>query len=206
MAWRRGIAVFAPVTKQKNISFHGLPQPLISVASLNQQQALAVSKNQFINSDSSWDNLHAPSQPDLVVEAEQVVSLNMEDGYTHCSGNAIAAAMAAGGAALVLEKRPSFGPTQVKYFLTKQAKNLGLGKTLQGSGLLNLDILGNTKKRISLTRNGNGFPLNIRQMLPLALKLFMQNSGSPGDYPNEFFMNLLGTLIRNWTHSSDFIN
>lgn len=206
MAWRRGIMVFAPVAKQKNVSFHGLPQPLISVASLNQQQALALSKNPWINSDSPWDHLGAPPQPNLVVEAEQVVSLNMEDGYTHCSGDAIAAAMAAGGAALVLEKKPSFGPVQVKHFLTKRAKNLGLGKALQGSGLLNLDVLENTRKRISLTRNGSGFPLNMSQMLPMVLKLFLQNSGIPGDYPNEFFMNLLGTLVRNWTHSPEPIH
>ena len=206
MAWRKGIAVFAPVPKQKNVNFHGLPQPLISVASLNQQQAFALDKNHFMNSDSAWDNLNIPSQPDLVVEAEQVVSLNMEDGYTRCSGNTIAAAMAAGGAALVLEKRPSFGPAQIKYFLTKRAKNLGLGKSLQGSGLLNLDILGNPKKKISLTRSGSSFPLNMSQMLPMALKMCLQNSGRSGDYPNEFFMNLLGTLIRNWTHSSDSIN
>jgi serine protease AprX len=204
MAWRRGITVFTPVETQKHVSFYGLPKPFVSVASLNYQQTLALNEKQLNDSVACSDISKALTAPDLIAEGEKVVSLNMEDGYKTCSGNTIATAMAAGGAAMVLEKWPKLGPARVKYILTKRARDLGLGQNLQGSGLLNLNVLGNSKKRAAFIPSA--LPLNMNQILPAALKLLTQNAANSGKYPNELFMNLIGSLIRNWTHSSDSIN
>ncbi len=205
LAWSKGITIFTPFETQKvGFAVSGFSQPLISVASLNRQQALALNDKHFSNPDSSWSGLKALATPDLIAEGEKLVSLSVEGGYTTCSGNTIAAAMAAGGAALLLEKWPVLGPARVRYYLTKRAKDLGLGKNLQGFGLLNLNILGNTKNKASLARST--LPQNMNQILPVALKLLIQNSASSGKDPNEFFMNLLGSLIRSWTHSFDSIN
>jgi serine protease AprX len=206
IAWRKGITVFTTVQTNAGFNATGFSQFMITVGNLNYQQALTVNDSQFSQLDSNRTGVDTFAKPDLVAQGEKITSLNLDGGYTTCSGSTMATAMAVGGAALILQKWPSCKPERLKYLLTKKARNLGLGRNLQGSGLLNLDrVLGNSKNKVFSTQNI--FPANMNQIFPVVLKLLMQNSGETGKYSNEFVMNLIGSLIKNWAvHPPDSLH
>ncbi|HYH03106.1 MAG TPA: S8 family serine peptidase, partial [Bacillota bacterium] len=76
--------------------------------------------------------------PDLLIPGISLTSLKAGEGYCQQTNYSPAAALAAGGVALILQRWPYYKPAQVSRVLTENADDLGLGTPLQGAGLMNL--------------------------------------------------------------------
>ena len=101
-----------------------------------------------------WSAPGVPDRPvDLVAPGKSVVSLRspgshidvsnpagrVSTRYFRGSGTSMAAAVVSGGAALLLQHRPSLTPDQVKSLLVSTATGLAAAGAAQGAGLINLN-------------------------------------------------------------------
>jgi len=82
-------------------------------------------------------------KPDICFPGENIISCRasgsqlgrvVDNYYMELSGTSMAAPLAAGAAALILQLRPGTAPAQVKDLLMRTAVNLGLDPNTQGSG------------------------------------------------------------------------
>lgn len=76
---------------------------------------------------------------DLTAPGVAIPSTYKKAGYKTLSGTSMAAPHVSGVAALVLEKKPSFTPDQVKNCLQNTAESLGLSANQQGAGLVDAE-------------------------------------------------------------------
>lgn len=76
---------------------------------------------------------------DLTAPGVAIPSTYKKAGYKTLSGTSMAAPHVSGVAALVLEKKPSFTPDQVKKCLQNTAESLGLSANQQGAGLVDAE-------------------------------------------------------------------
>ncbi len=152
-AWQRGIVVSAAggneLSKQGITCTPGVNRKIISVGNIDDQQTLVLEDSDSRPSTAQTTQaVQNAILPDLVAPGSNITSLKIDGGYTTLSGSSMAAPLVAGAAALILQKWPQLRPAQVKLLLLKRSRDLGLGKSLQGFGALDLEkIFGRPKRK-----------------------------------------------------------
>ncbi|HYH01679.1 MAG TPA: S8 family peptidase [Bacillota bacterium] len=142
-AWKEGIVVCAAAGNEGpdtgTINTPGINPPIITVGNSNDQQTL-IGDDDWLNQTSSRgptiDNI---SKPDLLAPGTKITSLWVKKNYKTLTGTSMATPMVSGASALILEKWPSLKPDEVKRLLIKNARSLGLGSSLQGAGVLDIE-------------------------------------------------------------------
>jgi serine protease AprX len=151
LAWKKGIVICAAAGKTglayRDTDSPGGNQQIITVGNVNYQKPLTTNDERL----QQWRKPAgvAPNFiiPDLVASGTNVVAVKRDGGYCTYNGASAAVSLVSGGAALVLERWPGLQPVQVKRLLKQKAGNAGLGRQLQGAGLLNLDRIFGVKGR-----------------------------------------------------------
>jgi serine protease AprX len=154
VAWRKGIVVVVAAgnrgpeaTRLDDPAY----DPRVLAVGATDPNATAGTKDDLVASFSSRGN--ATRRVDLVAPGRSIVGLRnpgsnvdlehplsvVADRFTRGSGTSQAAAVTSGAVALLLQKRPTLTPDQVKALLRSTAKNLDRADPLgRGEGLLDL--------------------------------------------------------------------
>jgi serine protease AprX len=151
LAWRNGIVVCTAAGKV-GLDYHDTDSPggndrIITVGDLDWQKPLTTNDQRLQQWCKPTGAARNFTIPDLVAPGTNMVALKRDGGYCTYSGTSAAAPLVSGGAALLLERWPGLQPDQVKRLLKQTAANAGLGRQLQGAGLLNLDRIFGVKGR-----------------------------------------------------------
>ncbi len=153
-AWKAGIVVIVAAGNDGNAAALRNPatNPFVIAVGASENTGSSTQSNDDTVPGFSSCGVSARSV-DMVAPGKSVVSLRnpgsyadefysqavVADGYFLGSGSSQAAAMVAGGAALILDQRPELNPDQVKALLVDSAVHLpDAGSTCQGAG--NLDL------------------------------------------------------------------
>lgn len=194
LAWRKGITIFSAIGKGNekvlNLNSPGIYPGIVKVAGLNRQEAI-IADDAGLTSPVVAGNPGLFLKPDLVAPDNQITSINIEGDYSIISGASAAAPLAAGCAALILERMPNLNPSQLKQQLIQSAKDLGLGRSLQGAGALSLERVFRPKR---LSQGLNMLPSG-PEIIGNLLKL-MRSDFLKSPVGNELLTNLMGVLMR----------
>jgi len=110
------------------------------------------------------------TKPDIVLPGVGITSCRATDGslgepderfaefYVSASGTSMAAPIAAGACALLLELCPEAIPSQIRQFLCQSARSLGEDANAQGCGLPDLSRAAEALKSIPLPQDPRGLP------------------------------------------------
>ncbi len=203
MAWRKGITVFTAVENQsqriEQLNSPGINPWIIKVAPLNEEET-------FLAHDRRLDGFSRNKSgqriliPDLVAPGENITSINTNEDYSVLSGASIATPLVAGGAALILQKYPSYQPNRLKYLLLKKVRDLGLGRSLQGAGMLAMNkMFPNARKK-----KNKGFSIipNMGQLFKLLSSLLLTKDNFENISAGDNINNILFQIIRYLSNSS----
>ena len=140
--WDHGIAVFVAAgnngPERKTINVPGVSPKLITVGCVDDLRTVQRTDD-VIAEFSSRGPAHKTVKPDVVAPGVDIISLkNQQKQYVKMSGTSMSTPMAAGIAALMLQKRPDLTPQQIKDILMKNTYSLGEDKNSQGKGELDM--------------------------------------------------------------------
>ena len=172
IAWRRGLVVVAASgnggPQRDTVVTPGIDPYVITVGATDDRGTVGRGDD-LLAWFSAWGSPDSNAKPDLVAPGRRIVSLRVpgsaldtlfpdrvvfaQNGATYfrLTGTSMATAVVSGAAALLLQRRPTLAPDQVKALLvgTTQAYGWSSGQTLpdpiaDGSGLLNAYAAVNT--------------------------------------------------------------
>jgi serine protease AprX len=138
--------------------------------------------------------------PDLVAAGVDITSLGVDNDYITMSGNSMATAMVAGGAALILEKWPFLKPEQVRHMLIKKAKNIGIGRELQGAGVLDMGEIFKGVRRKKGPKNANTHSMTETPFIGNLWQL-LTNPHTQQE-ANNFVLKTIFSLLKNFASHS----
>lgn len=148
-AWREGIVVCAAAGNEgpdtRTITSPGINPLIITVGNINDQQTLSGADDKISASSSRGPTIDNIVKPDLLAPGTKITSLWNKKDYRTLSGTSMATPLVSGAAALILQKRPSLRPDQVKQTLLKNARDLGINHNIQGAGIIDLEKIFDSK-------------------------------------------------------------
>ncbi len=154
-AWRRGITVCAAAGNEgpgaKTIDTPGINPKIITVGNVDDRQTLTSGDDLLNRTSSRGPTVDRVLKPDLVAPGTNITSLNVKGSYRTLTGTSMSTPMVSGAVAQIIQKWPSLKPDKIKYLLTKNARSLGLGRNLQGAGVLDLKRI----LKLDATQNSN---------------------------------------------------
>ncbi len=144
-AWNSGMVVCVAAGNSgpdpQTINSPGITPSALTIGNLDDNRSIDPADDRLSESSSRGPTIDNMVKPDILAPGTGIVSLRVPMGYRALTGTSMATGVATGAALLVQQKNPSMKPDQVKRELTRNARNLNLGSTLQGSGALKLDSL-----------------------------------------------------------------
>lgn len=144
-AWKEGILVCAAAGNEGpetgTINTPGINPLIITVGNSNDQQTLRGDDDRLNQTSSRGPTIDNIAKPDLLAPGTKITSLWLKKNYRTLTGTSMATPMVSGAIALILEKWPSLKPDEIKRLLIKNARSLGLGASLQGAGVLNIEAI-----------------------------------------------------------------
>jgi serine protease AprX len=140
--WDHGIAVFVAAgnngPEKKTINVPGVSPKLITVGCVDDLRTVQRTDD-VVAEFSSRGPANKTIKPDVVAPGVDIISLkNQQKQYAKMSGTSMSTPMAAGIAALMLQKRPDLTPQQIKDILMKNTYSLREDKNSQGKGELDM--------------------------------------------------------------------
>lgn len=140
--WDNGIAVFVAAgnngPEKKTINVPGVSPKLITVGCVDDLRTVQRTDD-VVAEFSSRGPANKTIKPDVVAPGVDIISLkNQQKQYAKMSGTSMSTPMAAGIAALMLQKRPDLTPQQIKDILMKNTYSLREDKNSQGKGELDM--------------------------------------------------------------------
>ena len=144
-AWDAGLTVVASAgnngPREMSITMPGNSRKIITVGSYEDGFSIMGNDRQ------RYDSGRGPTpagimKPDLVAPGFRIISCAArQNHYMIKSGTSMSAPIVSGAVALLMEKYPCITNHEIKLLLLERSDDLGLKRTHQGSGLLNLERL-----------------------------------------------------------------
>jgi serine protease AprX len=140
--WDHGIAVFVAAgnngPERKTINVPGISPKLITVGCVDDLRTIQRADD-VVAEFSSRGPARKTVKPDVVAPGVDIISLkNQQKQYIKMSGTSMSTPMAAGIAALMLQKKSDLTPQRIKDILMKNTYSLGEDKNSQGKGELDM--------------------------------------------------------------------
>lgn len=146
--WNEGLVVVAAAGNSgpefQTIKSPGVSSQVITVGGFNDNRLSSSTFDEHffeVAEFSSRGPAFRRFKPDLVAPSVDIISCGVNLPYTSLSGTSVATPMIAGCSALLLEKKPSLTPNQVKKLLLSCCKPISLNKNLEGLGYPDLKKL-----------------------------------------------------------------
>ena len=148
--WDSGLVICSAAgnegMQQHNITSPGISRKIITVGSCDDKEMIDEGGRFYHNYSGRGPTIACICKPEIVAPGTNIVATNAmkwEDDrpYTVKSGTSMSTPMVSGAAALLLERYPKMTNTNVKLKLWKSAKNLGLPRSHQGWGQLDISHL-----------------------------------------------------------------
>lgn len=144
-AWDSGIAVVAAAgnngPEENSVTVPGISRKIITVGCFDDsKEEIGVSR---LKPDYSGQGPtdSCVMKPELVVPGTNVISCSTSGAYVKKSGTSMAAPMVSGSIALLLSKYPRYSPLEIKLRLYERALDLGLPRSKQGWGMVDIGRL-----------------------------------------------------------------
>ena len=148
--WDSGLVICSAAgnegMQQHNITSPGISRKIITVGSCDDKEMIDEGGKFYHNYSGRGPTIACICKPEIVASGTNIVATNAMKGeddrpYTVKSGTSMSTPMVSGAAALLLERYPKMTNTNVKLKLWKSAKNLGLPRSHQGWGQLDISHL-----------------------------------------------------------------
>lgn len=144
--WDSGVVVVAAAGNEGpapgTIDSPGVSRKIITVGCSDDKNTIPIDDDTVADFSSRGPSPYTKSKPDLLAPGVNITSLaNYGTGYITMSGTSMSTPLISGCCALLLEKNPKLTPNEVKELLIKSTYSLQQPKTVQGSGLINLQKL-----------------------------------------------------------------
>ena len=152
--WDAGIVVCVAAGNNgpspQSITTPGISRKVITVGASDDEETVEVMGNITSDYSGRGPTKDCISKPDLVapgsnIRACRAISRNVFSGtkamYVKKSGTSMSTPVISGCVALVLSKNPYLTNNDVKMILLQSTKNLGIEKSRQGKGLIQVDLL-----------------------------------------------------------------
>ena len=148
--WDSGLVICSAAgnegMQQHNITSPGISRKIITVGSCDDKEMIDEGGKFYRNYSGRGPTIACICKPEIVAPGTNIVATNAMKGeddrpYTVKSGTSMSTPMVSGAAALLLERYPKMTNTNVKLKLWKSAKNLGLPRSHQGWGQLDINHL-----------------------------------------------------------------
>jgi serine protease AprX len=147
VAWSNGIVVCVAAGNDgpdgRTINTPGINPNVITVGNLDDKGTVELSDDGIAESSSRGPTIDNLVKPDILAPGTNIMSLRVGGGYRSLTGTSMATPMVTGAAAQMFQKWPSLKPDQLKSMLKKNARNLGLQSTFEGSGAINMENVWN---------------------------------------------------------------
>ena len=148
-AWDAGLIVVAAAGNNgpapMSVTAPGISRKIITVGAADDYKHIYIRGRKISNYSGRGPTKECIQKPDVVAPGSNIISCDSRlikgTGYTSRSGTSMATPIVSGAIALLLEKYPSMTNKDVKLRLRGSCDDLGLPKSQQGWGLLNLDRL-----------------------------------------------------------------
>lgn len=146
--WDEGIVVVCAGGNsgplRASIKSPGISKKIITVGGLNDNRNENFQydlKNFKVADFSSRGPANGRIKPDVIAPSVNIVGCSYLGGYKKMNGTSVATPMVAGLVAIMLQKYPYAEPKEIKNFLIKTAKSLGVNKFDEGYGVANIEKL-----------------------------------------------------------------
>lgn len=151
-AWDAGLVVVAAAGNNgpapMSVTAPGISRKIITVGAADDYKHIYIRGRKISNYSGRGPTRECIQKPDVVAPGSNITSCSSRGsaggsyaggmGYTSRSGTSMATPIVSGGIALLLEKYPSMTNKEVKLRLRGSCDDLGLPKSQQGWGMLNL--------------------------------------------------------------------
>ncbi len=162
-AWSNGMVVCVAAGNDgpdpRTINSPGINPKAITVGNMDDKGTTDITDDVLSDSSSRGPTVDNLVKPDLLAPGTNIMSLRVGGGYRALSGTSMAAPMATGAVAQILQKSPSLKPDQVKNLIRKNARDLGLETNFEGAGALNMDGLFEESKNEAVNKQNPLFNL-----------------------------------------------
>lgn len=153
-AWSKGMVVCVAAgndgPEAGTINTPGINPSVITVGNLDDKGTVDFADDGIAESSSRGPTIDNLIKPDFLAPGTNIMSLRVGGGYRRLSGTSMAAPMVTGAVAQMLQKWPSLKPDQLKSMLRRNARDLGLESTFEGSGAINMDAVFEETKKSSV--------------------------------------------------------
>ncbi|NMA94800.1 MAG: S8 family peptidase [Clostridiales bacterium] len=156
--WDRGVTVVAAAgnagPRSSTITTPGVSPKIITVGAVDDKRTVEIEDDIIAKFSSRGPVGRYGEKPDVVAPGVDITTLNtdkdyisgtrptnLKEQYKKMTGTSIATPIVAGGAALLLEKRPSLSPDDIKRIMKENARDLAENIYDQGKGLVNIGAL-----------------------------------------------------------------
>lgn len=146
-AWDAGIVVVAAAgnngPRPMSVSAPGISRKVITVGAADDYKHITIHGEKVSNYSGRGPTRECILKPEVVAPGSNIMSchneiIDQEHSYAYRSGTSMATPIVSGCLALLLEKYPSMTNKEVKMKLRSSCDNLGLPKSQQGWGMINL--------------------------------------------------------------------
>ena len=148
-AWDAGLVVVAAAGNNgpapMSVTAPGISRKIITVGAADDYKHIYIRGRKISNYSGRGPTQECIQKPDVVAPGSNIMSCSSKSptgpGYTSRSGTSMATPIVSGSIALLLEKYPSMTNKEVKLRLRSSCDDLGLPKSQQGWGMINLERL-----------------------------------------------------------------
>lgn len=148
-AWDAGLVVVAAAGNNgpapMSVTAPGISRKIITVGAADDYKHIYIRGKKISNYSGRGPTQECIQKPDVVAPGSNIISCSSHPvnaaGYTVRSGTSMATPIVTGAIALLLEKYPSMTNKEVKLRLRSSCDDLGMPKSQQGWGMLNLKRL-----------------------------------------------------------------
>lgn len=165
--WRQGIVVAVAAgnngPNRGTITTPGVSASVITVGAVDDKRTVDTRDDTVAEFSSRGPALGRLYKPDIMAPGVNLTAANTDKAYTghtragildapyrSMSGTSVATPIAAGAAALMLQKNPQAAPAQVKQAITRSAVKMSAGRLQAGYGILNVPGMLGLDERMSL--------------------------------------------------------
>ncbi len=144
--WDSGVIVIAAAGNDGpgpgTIDSPGVSKKIITVGCSNDNNTIPIIDDFVADFSSRGPSPYTKMKPDLLAPGVNITSLaNYGSSYVTMSGTSMSTPIISGCCALLLEKNPKLTPNQVKDMLVNSTDTLKQPRTVQGTGIINLQKL-----------------------------------------------------------------